>query len=275
VLLRRAGFISVDRVMDALAATIRSARVRPGQKIQSLAESSFDAWVKFWKNSPNQYNSEVDYYDKGADVSMLLDLEIRHRTENRASLDDAMRALYKRFPLSGPGYTNADLQKIAEEVTGSSFAQFFSDYVFGTAELDFKKSLAYAGLEVIEKEDKKNKPSLGIDTGAVGEKTMVRRVDAGSAAYNAGINRDDELLALNGVRVRNSDLNDRLADFKPGDKVTLTIFRDDALRNVEVTLQTSAPDYEVVRIKEATALQKKIYSTWFGAEWPEEMSDGK
>jgi predicted metalloprotease with PDZ domain len=272
VLLRRAGFVSVDRVLDRLEETIRSDKSRPGSKIQSLAQSSFDAWVKFWKNSPNAFNSEVDYYDKGADVSLLLDLEIRQRSQNRVSLDDVMRTLYKRFPLSGPGFTNTDVRKIAEELTGSNYSQFFDDFVYGTAEIDFKKFLTYAGLEVTEKEDKKNKPSLGITTAAVGDRTVIRRVAAGSSAYAAGIDRNDELLALNGVRVRHSDLESRLSDFKAGDKVSLTIFRDDQLRQVDVTLQPSLPEYQVTRVKVPTELQKKIYGSWLGTEWPEEKA---
>lgn len=272
VLLRRAGFVAIDDFLDQLEQKIRSDKSRPGGKIQSLAESSFDAWVKFWKNSPNAFNSEVDYYEKGETVSLLLDLEMRQRSENRASLDELMRALYKRFPLSGPGFTNTDAQKIAEELTGSNFTEFFRDYVFGTAEIDFKKFLVYAGLEVAEKEDKENKARLGMITANVNDRTMVRGVSAGSAAYLAGIDRNDELLALNGIRVRHSDLEARLLDFKPGDEVTLTIFRDDQLRQVEVTLQPSLPEYQVTRVKEPNELQKKIYCSWLGEEWPEEKA---
>ena len=270
VLMRRVGYLSTDRFFDRLEEMIRSDKMRPGGKVQSLAESSFDAWVKFWKNSPNAFNSQVDYYEKGETISLLLDLEMRHRSENRASLDDLMRTLYKRFPLSGPGFTNADVQKIAEELTGSNFTEFFRDYVFGTAEIEFKKFLAYAGLEVTEKEDKKNKPSLGIITAAVIDRTVIRRVTAGSSAHTAGIDRNDELLALNGVRVRHSDLESRLSDFKAGEKVTLTIFRDDRLQEVEMTLQPSLPEYQVTRVKEPSELQKKIYNSWLGEEWPGE-----
>lgn len=271
VLLRRAGFLSVERITDALAGMIRDAQARPGSKVQSLAEASFDAWIKFWKELPNAYNSEVDYYDKGADVSLVLDLEIRQRSANRTSLDEVMRTLYKRFPLSGTGYTSGDFQKVVEELTGSSFADLFAEYVKGTKEINFEKYLAYAGLQMEAKKEEKERPVLGVVTAAVGERTVVRRVVAGSAAYAAGLDRDDELLALNGYRVRSSDLSSRLADYRSGDKVTLTVFRDDQLRQFEVVLQAPAvPDYKVSRHKEPTALQKAIYSSWLGAEWPEE-----
>jgi predicted metalloprotease with PDZ domain len=127
-------------------------------------------------------------------------------------------------------------------------------------------------LEVAEKKRDNAAPELGLVTAQTGERTVVRRVIAGSAAYAAGLDYNDELLALNGNRVRSSDLSERLKDYKPEDKVTLTVFRDDQLRHFEVTLQAPAPDYQVQRVKEPTALQKKIYSSWLHAEWPEEKT---
>lgn len=275
VLTRRAGFNSVEQTLEGLATMIRNAYARPGRHVQSLAESSFDAWVKLWKNSLNAFNAEVDYYEKGEQVSLLLDLEMRQRSENLAALDDAMRTLYKRFPLGKKGYTNADLQQVAEELTKSSFAEFFADYVYGKKEIDFAKFLAYAGLEVSEKKRENAPPELGMSVAPAGERSIVRRVAAGSAAYNAGLDLGDELLALNGKRVRSSDLNERLKDYKPGDKVTLTVFRDEALRQFEVTLQAAAPEYRVQRAETPTALQKKIYNSWLNAEWPEEKTETK
>ena len=272
VLNRRAGFNTVEQTLDALAAMIRNDKARPGRHIQSAAESSFDAWVKLWKSSPNAFNSEVDYYEKGEQVTLLLDLEIRRRSENRASFDDALRALYKRFPLGKKGYTNADVQKISAELTQSNFAEFFADYIYGKKEIDFAKFLGYAGLEVVEKKHAHGAPDLGITVVPSGERSIIRRVTAGSAAQAAGLELDDELLALNGRRVRSNDLNDRLKDYKPGDRVKLTVFREEQLREFEVKLAPPAPDYQVLRVKEPNALQKKIYGSWLGAAWPEEKT---
>jgi len=272
MLTRRAGFNTVEQTFEALATLLRNAKARPGRNIQSVAESSFDAWVKLWKNLPNAFNAEVDYYEKGEQVSLLLDLEIRQRSENRASFDDAMRALYKKFPLGKKGYTNADVQKAAEELTQSSFAEFFRDCIYGKKEIDFARFLGYAGLEVAEKKRDNVAPDLGILVVSASERSIIRRVTAGSAAQVAGLDLGDELLALNGKRVRSSDLNERLKDYKPDDKVKLTVFRDEQLREFEITLSAPAPDYQVQRVKEPNALQKKIYRSWLGAEWPEEKT---
>jgi predicted metalloprotease with PDZ domain len=269
MLMRRAKYHTPARMLTRLAEMIRNDRRRPGRKVQSLEESSFDAWIKFWKDSQDEQNREVSYYEKGSSVSLLLDLEIRRRTENRASLDDVMRAMYKRFPLSGPGFTPEDFENVVAEIGGGSYREFFDDYVRGTAELDFAKHLGYAGLRV-----KETMPTtgvaLGVNTREQNGAAYVQSLMAGSPAYEAGVNTGDEIVALNGVRVRASQLEARLADYKPGDKVKLTLFRDEQLRELEVTLQPpQAPEVSVQLVEQPTDLQKKIYASWMAAPWPE------
>ncbi len=269
LLMRRAGFYSVNRVLSDLGNMIRNDRQRPGRKIQSLEESSFDAWIKFWKSSENGQNREVSYYDKGGDVSLLLDLEIRHRSENRGSLDRVMREMYKRFPLNGPGFSAEDFQKVVEEVGEGGFADFFSKYVRGTEEIDFAKFLGYAGLDVQESKSNAVKPWLGIATRERESQTMITAVIAGSPAYEAGLNVGDELLAIDGYRTRSNQVADRLSDFKVDDTIRLTVFRAEQLREFHVKLQAEEiPEFTVKHRDHPTELQKKIYEDWLGAAWP-------
>ena len=267
LLLVRCGLTPAMQMVNGLAGMVRFDRQRPGNKIQSLSESSFDAWVKFWKGGQQSFNSESDYYGKGSNVSLLLDLEIRQRSNNAHSLDDVMRALYHRFPLSGKGYTVDDLQKISEELAGSNFKSFFDNYVHGTTPLDWETPLRYAGLE-LQAIDSDRKPWLGAQAYDQNGRTMVRAILAGSPAYDAGLDIGDELLAINGRRVRSSELQDRVAEFKAGDKVKVTFFRDDVLRELEVTLRLQdVPSYKVVKSANPTPLQKSIYESWLKARW--------
>ncbi len=269
MLMRRANYHTPARILTLLAEVIRNDRRQPGRKVQSVEESSYDAWIKFWKNSQDAQNREVDYYEKGSAVSLLLDLEIRQRTENRASLDDVMRTMYKRFPLSGPGFAPEDFEKVVAEIGGGSYGEFFDNYVRGTAELDFAKHLGYAGLSV-----KETMPTtgvaLGVNTREQNGAAYVQNIFAGSPAYEAGLSNGDEIVALNGFRVRANQLETRLAQFKPGDKIKLTLFRDEELREFEVTLQPSpTPEVSVQLVEQPTDLQKKIYAGWINAPWPE------
>ncbi|MBM4169987.1 MAG: M61 family metallopeptidase [Ignavibacteria bacterium] len=267
IMLLKAGFVSADRLIEGLGRQIMGDRTRPGNAIQSATESSFDAWIKFWKPTPHSYNAESDYYDKGSDISLLLDLEIRHRSANKHSLDDVMRELYRRFPWNGTGYTVDDFQKIAERFAGSSLNEFFASFVHGTAPLEWERGLSYVGLDVHAKLDS-GQAYLGIHMADRGDRTLLTRVVAGSPAHQAGLNADDELVALNGYRVRSQDVTARLADFKPGGVVTITVFRDDRLREFRVTLSTPpVPSYTVSKSKTATPLQKSIFESWTGSKF--------
>jgi predicted metalloprotease with PDZ domain len=267
LMLQRAGLSTSPASYDWLAATVRSERERPGNRIQSVSESSFDAWVKYWKEHQQGFNSESDYYGKGSEVSLVLDLEIRQHSNNKYSLDDVMRTLYKRFPLGGRGYSVDDLRSISEQLAGTDLKKFFDDYVNGTVPIDWERYLGYAGLSVQAK-DSERKISLGMMTADRDNRTRVTGVSAGSPAYDAGVDLGDEVIALNGLRVRTSDLSDRLADYKPGDKVKLTVFRRDRMRDFEITLRLQdVPSYKIAKIEQPTALQKSIFESWLKMTW--------
>jgi len=266
LLLARTGYITAREIIDQLPREIESERMRPGNRVQPVTESSFDAWVKYWKSNENAYNAESDYYDRGADVSLILDLEIRQRSGNKRSLDDVMRALYKRFPWNGSGYTVEDFRKLCEEFGGGSFEQFFDDHVYGTKSLDWEKALSYAGLVVTS--EQRATPWLGASTRDEDGRTIIRTVVAGSPAYLAGLNVGDEIVALDGYRARSGDIPDRIASKKNGDRVRITLIRDDRLREFDVTLTPSTvPSYQVKRSDKPTALQKQIYESWLGTAW--------
>jgi len=267
LLLTRAGFLPDSSYLQGVAASVQGDRQRPGNRLQSATESGFDAWIKYWKQNQQAYNSESDYYDKGADVSLVLDLEIRYCSNNTYSLDDVMRTLYQRFPLSGPGYTIDDFQAVAEQFAGGSLKKFFEDHVYGTLPLDWERSLGYAGLS-LQARDAERKPWLGLQTVDRENRTRVTLVIAGSPAYEAGLDINDEIVALNGYRVRSTELQQRIAELKPGDKITLTVLRDNRLRQFDVTLRLQdVPAYKIVKVEKPTNLQKAIFESWLKTKW--------
>ncbi|MFI5251870.1 MAG: M61 family metallopeptidase [Bacteroidota bacterium] len=270
LILVRAGFETPAAYLDHLAAAIGNERSRPGNKVQSLAEASYDAWIKYWKGTQQAYNSEADYYERGAMLSGLLDLEIRQQSGNKVSLDDVMREMMKRFPLSGPGYTLADFQRVVTETAGFDCKPFFRDFVYGTKPFEWEKACSYAGLDVTVK-DSVPKAWLGIGTSDGSNGLRITRITAGSPAYYSGLDIGDEILALNGFRVRSSTLGDRIGEMKPGDTVQLTAFQNDQLRTFTIKLGTAPKsNYVVTQTKSPTDLQKSIYESWLGTKWKAE-----
>ena len=261
LILLRAGFRAADEYLELIAQMIGSDRERFGNSIQPLAESSFDAWVKYWRNRQNSRNAESDYYGKGQHVSLLLDLQIRQSSNNRFSLNDVMKAMVQRYPRIA-GFTNKDFIAVCEEFAGTSMKKFFDDYLYGTAPLEWERVLEYAGLNVIAK-DPSLKNGLGAFTVDAGEKILVTGVYPGSPAAQAGIEIQDEIIALNGYRQRSADLHDRIAAMKTGEEYVVTLFRNDKLREIRLTAgPAGSPRFTVVKSAKPSKLQQSILHSW-------------
>jgi len=261
--LRRAGLISESDYLSATARAIQGMQNTPGRLVQSVEESSFDAWVKYYRPDENSVNSQVSYYDKGALLGLLLDLEIRKRSSGAKSLDDVMRYLYAEFYKKNRNYGPADFQKATELMAGASLDEFFSKYVRGKEELDYNAALEAAGLKLETSAAANARVYFGADVAQEDDRLMVRRVYAGSPAYEQGLNAGDEIVALDNMRVTRDSFNARLAEKKPGDLVNLTIFRFDDLSSLLIRLSDRREmSYRILPVAAPTAVQKQIYASW-------------
>ena len=270
VALRRAGLISEREFLDATAKAIRSLQDTPGRLVQGVEESSFDSWIKYYRQDENSVNSQVSYYDKGAILGMLLDLEIRKRSNGTKSLDDVMRYLYAEFYKKDRNYTPEDFQKVCESMAGSSLSDFFERYVRGREELDYNSGFGAAGLRLVTNavasSRNPEKPYFGAELVQEDDRLLVRRVYAGSPAYEQGVNAGDQIVALNNMRANKDFFDARLAEKKPGDLLTLTIFRSDDLSTLVVKLgQRVDPPYRIVPVDKPSDLQQRIHQSWLGA----------
>lgn len=275
LILRRIGLTSDRSYLNQMATNIHGLEETPGRLLMSAEESSFDAWIKFYRPDENSVNTAISYYDKGEILGMLLDLEIRRRTKGAKSLDDVMRMLYNDFYKKGRNYSPADFQKVCETVAGGSLEEFFARYVRGRNELPYNQVLAAAGLRLeqagIKFENLRDKlpeavpvtAFLGADLDDSGERLMVKAVRSGTPAYEQGLNANDQIVALDGMRVTKDTLEARLAEKRPGDTIRLTIFRFDDLRTIDVRLgsRINAP-YQIVALPDMTGEQRQIYRAW-------------
>src|SRR5688500_1117722 len=271
LVLRRAGLISDDDLIGAAARAIQGLQNTPGRLVQSLEESSFDAWVKFYRPDENTLNSQVSYYDKGAILGLLLDLEIRKRTNGTKSLDNVLRALYADFFKKNRNYTPADFQKAAETAAGGSLEDFFAKYVRGKDELNYNAALEAVGLRLdtgaLGADGKPvQRAYFGADLRQEQDRLLVTRVYAGSPAYDQGLNTGDQIVAIDNVRVTRDFLNARIAEKKPGDLINLTIFRFDELSTLLIKLGGRAEGtYRIVPLPSQTEGQKRMLRGWLGS----------
>ena len=268
VTLRRAGLITEEEFLAAAARAFQALQNTPGRMEQSVEESSFDTWIKFYRPDENSVNSQVSYYDKGAILGLLLDLEIRKRSNGSKSLDDVMRNLNTEFFKKNRNYTPADFQQAAERMAGSSLEEFFARYVRGRDELDYNAALGVAGLQLnrgatSEAGKPVEKVFFGADVVQDGDRLLVRRVIAGSPAYEQGVNAGDQIVALDNARVTRDFFNRRLEEKKPGDMINLTIFRFDELSTLLIKLGgRTEGTYSITPLPNQTEAQKQIYRSW-------------
>ncbi|HEU5236572.1 MAG TPA: PDZ domain-containing protein, partial [Pyrinomonadaceae bacterium] len=222
------------------------------------------------RQDENSINSQVSYYDKGAILGLLLDLEIRNRSNGAKSLDDVMRYLYNEFYKKERNYNSQDFQKACEQTAGSSLAEFFAKYVRGREELDYNGALTAAGLRLdtgaaVEGGKAVARPYLGADTAQEGDRLMVRRVYAGAPAYEQGLNTGDQIIALNNMRVTKDFFDSRIAEKKPGDVINLTIFRFDDMSTLLIKLGgRSEGTYRIVPVDKPSDTQRQVYRAWIG-----------
>jgi predicted metalloprotease with PDZ domain len=269
LLMLRAGFGSAAGYLDGIAAAIQRDRLRPGNRVQSLSEASFDSWIKFGRRNDDANNAETDLYEKGAQVSRALDLEIRERSANAHSLDDVLREMFRRYRADTRGYTIDDVQRIAESMAGGSLAEFFANYVHGTTPVPWEQFFEYAGVLIVPS-GQATGGWIGLATADQGEGATVTGVLAGSPSERAGLSVGDELIALDGYRTRSADLVRRLGTSAVGDTLHLTVFRSDRIKDLRVVVgDVPVPPYRAVKVDRPTALQRSIYESWLGRPWEE------
>jgi len=212
----------------------------PGRLQQTLADSSFDAWSKFYRPDENTPNAVVSYYTKGALVALALDLTLREKTRGKLSLDAVMRALWQRYGRTGIGVGDETIRQLAEELSDLNLKRFFADAIHSTRELPLKKLLTPFGIKL--EWEKTKVPSLGIKTASEGNELRLATVFDGGAAQAAGLSAGDVLVAIDDLRVTSTSLEKQLARRQPGDTITVHAFRRDELMMFKVGLDSPPAD---------------------------------
>ncbi|MEQ8762354.1 MAG: PDZ domain-containing protein [Planctomycetota bacterium] len=275
-LLLKAGLMTPKQYRDSNLGRIRGYRRRPGRHVQSLAQSSFDSWIKYYLTNENTSNSTVNYYSHGALAALGFDLIIRENSQGERSLDDVMKALNVRFAKKDQGVTPEDVKKLLLELGGSEVETFWNDHVIGTKEVDFASLMAMAGLVLEEetpqkKDEKERKPwdrpgevNVDFSTETRGDRLFIRSIPRGSVPWKAGFAMGDELIALGDQRITSGNWSRLLAEHRPGDTVSLLISRHDVLQRRALWLEPDPPGLKLEKAEEATELQKRIYEDWSG-----------
>ena len=262
LLVRRSGLANTIEYLDELSTSIEQVQMRPGRAVQPVDMASFDTWIKQYRPDENSLNTSIDYYSKGASIAFMLDARIRKATNGAKTLDDAMRVAYDRYS-GAKGYTLDQFYAVMSEVAGVNLGPWFADVVSTTTDLDFAEALDYYGLRFMPVDAKGARATMGASTRADNGRLMVTVVRRGTPAHEAGVNVDDEILAIDDVRVRAEGLLARMDQYQAGDKVRLLVARRDRLVTLDVTLGAEpGRPWRLQATSDATPAQKARLAAW-------------
>lgn len=249
----RCGVIEPAAYLELLGQTVTRVLRGSGRHRQSVAESSFDAWIKFYRPDENVPNALVSYYAKGSLIALALDLTLRRETAGRSSLDDLMRVLWARFGKPAVGVPEGTLESLVIDLAGEAAAAFLHRAVFGRQDLPLDEllrdvAIAYQLRAAESSEDKGGKPakstrarcSFGARAEGKTDPKLVHVFDGG-AAQRAGLAPGDQLLAIDGLRISNG-LDKTLLQYRAGQTLRVHAFRRDELIETELLLQEAPLD---------------------------------
>lgn len=281
LLLVRAGLMTRNAYLDTIGRNVTTLLRTPGRKKQTVAESSFDAWIKYYRSDENSPNAGVSYYLKGSLIGLALDLLIRAQTGGRRSLDHVMRALWKKYGMKGIGVPEDGIERVAEQVTGLKLQRFFDLAVRGTADLPLQKLLAGVGVDMqqrparsgADRRDPRAKPerqasrgvAIGVRTANDGGDVKLSQVFEGGAAQKAGLAAGDIIMAIDGLRVSPDNIDSHLNRYRPGDTLPVHAFRRDELHVFPLTLEAAKPDAWSLTVND-NAAGARNRKRWLGTD---------
>lgn len=249
----RSGLVSEESYLELLGQTITRVNRTGGRTRQSVAESSFDAWTKLYKQDANAPNAIISYYPKGALIAATLDLKLRGETDGETTLDDVMRACWGRWGDGIEGMPEDGFELICKEVAGIDLDDFFDAAVRGTGELPLRAMLEQVGIKYHLRQassgaDKGGKPKrrsqtqslwLGANMSESAGKLVFASVLNDGPAEAAGVAPGDVAVALDGVALTAGNNRKRLKSYNDGDILDLVVFRGDELITTRIRLATA------------------------------------
>ncbi len=251
LLLRRAGLLDNAGYLRLLNKTINQVMQTPGAQVQSVAEASFDAWVKYYRQDENTPNATVSYYTKGSLVALCFDLTLRD--QHNATLDDVMRTLWANC--KGGPMREADFLAALQQVTGRSFAPELASWVHGNGELPLESLLKQHGVSVVE-DPAQLAHRMGTRVSETNGLLHIKTVLRGGALEEAGFAAGDEWLGLEAVSTtrkassagswRMSRLDDLLLYAGNAKKVVALVSRDKRLLRLALTMPPALTTWRLV-----------------------------
>lgn len=252
----RSKVISVNSYLELIGQTITRVLRGKGRFTQSIAESSFEAWTKFYKQDESAPNTIVSYYAKGALLALCLDLTIRKHTQGEKSLDDVMRYLWLNYGKRSIGVPEGKIENICSDITGTDLNNFFAKYLYDVEELPLESLLAEMGITYnlrattsvddkggssLKEDNQKNPAPISFGARFSEDKlgAKITQVFSDESAEHAGLSAGDIIIAINYLQVKKSTIDKVIASYQEDDEFNIHAFRRDELKEFTVRLKSA------------------------------------
>lgn len=261
LILRRTGLMSTEKYQKTILDGFNAVLGNRGDREQSLAESSYDAWIKFYLRNENSGNTTVSYYRKGAMMGFVLDAALWHHSGGGFGLDSVMKWMYWRYAIQEKrGFTDFEIKDAFHKHLGSEADSIWDQYIFGRASIDFTRYARYAGLILKDTQDYSRKAYFGAAGSRNADGWVVTSLWEGSSAWKMGLQTGDVLMKCAGKEPE----SDWISDYKPGDVLKIEGMRDGRKIEFRGPLESAPfPRLMWMRDPNATSLQKTVYESLF------------
>ena len=269
LLLLRAGIYQPKDYFEVVAKSIHDHLKKPGRKVESLAQTSFDTWLK--DDAQQTHNASTSIYLEGHLMAWRLDQEIRHLTDSQYGMDELQLRLYQHHRNMDRGYSKSDVLKLLKDITGTDMSAFWSDYIEGTTAIDFDQLLSFYGLQRTEKNTDDENPATYAWIGAAfdsdDKSVLIKTVDSDSPAWQAGLNAGDQLLAIDGIQVTNENIEKRIQQLSLDESHNIHYFSAGRLTETQLTAVTDPnPEFKIEPVEKPSKAQKVSYKAWTGLD---------
>lgn len=261
MILLRAGYYSDEQFLGSMFGSLNYVEGSVGSRVQPLSHSSFDAWIKGYRPNENSSNTTMTYYSRGSVIAMLLDAMIIKKSEGKQCLDHFMRHMYsKYFEDKERGFSESEFKAELEAFIGVNLDEFYANFIDGTQIPDYNAILSQVGVKV--QNVGQATPDAGISSRSSGCSATITGIRSGSAAEEAGLSVNDEIIGCNDYRVDKGDFDAFLAGLNPGDELNILFAREDQLfsTTLKMTLY-ERPQFEYSLI-EGTSDSSRLYHYW-------------
>lgn len=260
LILRRCGFYTQEEMLNKIQSAINYVEGSAGSRVQPVAHASFDAWIKAYRPNENSANSTMTYYSRGMVIAAVLDAMIIKQSNGKECLDHFLKDLYETYHIGmGRGFTDAEFKACLAKHTGQDMSEFFQKYIDGTEVIPYSLYFLPLGIEVTDVGGVR--PIFGANVSEESGKVIVKSIRSNTAAEDAGLSVNDEVIACMNYRVDKAMLDGLMNGAAIGDEFELTISRDKLIRKVVVKI-TGQKRSSFIFTNRHTDASLPLYSYW-------------